>query len=217
MVGTIEALKQDPKAYPRTPQDADKAELGTAIIRYVLDTEKWNEKAPKVALGCSVEGAFCRHFARLEKKANARRNRAMTCRARPTRDDNGNSPTGSAAPTYKDDPMGGVGGGGGVSSSVMPKPGIGHNGAPPDEPKPDYKVSFNLVKEDSFFYDPRSYEPDFSDARYMGEAKWLDLETAQEMFPDHAEDLASSVEDSSYLSTNPDRETKILRQTAAST
>ena len=44
----------------------------------------------------------------------------------------------------------------------------------------------------------------------MGEAKWLDLETAQELFPDHAEDLASSVEDSSYFSTNPDRETKFF-------
>ena len=44
----------------------------------------------------------------------------------------------------------------------------------------------------------------------MGEAKWLDLETAQELFPDHADDLAASVEDSTDLSTNPDRESKFF-------
>ena len=76
--------------------------------------------------------------------------------------------------------------------------------------KPDYEVSFDVVEADSFFYDPRSYRPDFSDARYMGEAKWLDLETAQELFPEHADDLAASVEDSSSMSTNPDRETKFF-------
>ena len=56
VVGTIDRLKQDPKAYPRTPQDADKAELGTAIIRYALDSENWNAKSPEVALDCSIEG-----------------------------------------------------------------------------------------------------------------------------------------------------------------
>ena len=76
--------------------------------------------------------------------------------------------------------------------------------------QPDYQVEFDVIEADSFFYDPRSYKADFSDARYMGEAKWMDLETAQDMFPEHAEDLASSVEDSSYLSTNPDRETKFF-------
>jgi hypothetical protein len=40
-----------------------------------------------------------------------------------------------------------------------------------------------------FFYDPRSIQEDLSDARYMGVAKWVDLELAKEMFPEHAEEL----------------------------
>ena len=53
--------------------------------------------------------------------------------------------------------------------------------------------------------------PDFSDARYMGEAKWLDMrKRRRSCFPDHADDLAASVEDSTDLSTNPDRENKFF-------
>ena len=32
------------------------------------------------------------------------------------------------------------------------------------------RYDFNPVEVDSFFYDPRSFRADFSDARYMGEA-----------------------------------------------
>ena len=71
-----------------------------------------------------------------------------------------------------------------------------------------YDVDFNPVEVDSFFYDPRSYRSDFSDARYMGEAKWLDLEVAQELFPDKADQLEATSESSSELSSNPDRESK---------
>ena len=62
-------MKQDPKAYPRTPQDADKAELATAIIRYVMDSEDWNSKDPEAALDCAIEG-FAGISIRLEEKAN---------------------------------------------------------------------------------------------------------------------------------------------------
>ena len=197
MVGTIDRLKQDPKAYPRTPQDADKAELGTAIIRYALDSENWNAKSPEVALDCSIEGLSGISI-RLEEKQRAAPGEAQRSG---DRDDNGNSPLG--APSYKDDTtQGGVGGGGSTTPGKPPQPN--------EAGQKDYEVSFDVIETDSFFYDPRSYRADFSDARYMGEAKWLDLETAQELFPDHAEDLASSVEDSSYLSTNPDRETKFF-------
>src|SRR6516225_7100760 len=40
----------------------------------------------------------------------------------------------------------------------------------------DPDVAGDFVFGDDFFYDPRSYKPDFGDARYMGVAKWLDLE-----------------------------------------
>ena len=201
VVGLIERLKQDPKCYPRTPQNADGAELGTAVIRYALDSENWNAKSPEVALDAAVEGFAGISISLVEN----------TRKASPQGFDRDDS-TGGAAPMYRDDPDGGVGGGGSTTMGKPPgyrkgEPGIGHNGPPQ---QPDYEVEFEPVEADSFFYDPRSYRPDFSDARYMGEAKWLDLETAQELFPDHAEDLAASVEDSTYLSTNPDRESKFF-------
>ena len=78
------------------------------------------------------------------------------------RDDNGNSPLG--APSYKDDTtQGGVGGGGSTSPGKPPQPN--------EAGQKDYEVSFDVIETDSFFYDPRSYRADFSDARYMGEAE----------------------------------------------
>lgn len=46
------------------------------------------------------------------------------------------------------------------------------------------------------FYDPRSREGDFSDARYIGYSDWHDLEEAIELFPDAQEELESSVDSS---------------------
>src|SRR3954463_249657 len=40
-IGLIERLRQDPKAYPRTPKQEQGAELATAILRYVLDEQEW--------------------------------------------------------------------------------------------------------------------------------------------------------------------------------
>ena len=166
VVGLIDRLKQDPKAYPRTPKSAEQAELATAVLRFLLDDGNWNDKAPKVARAASVEGLA-----------------GIRIVLEPNENTNMQPPPGM--------------------------PGMGHNGGPALT-KPDHDVTFEFVNVDDFFYDPRSYNEDFSDARYMGEAKWVDLETAQEMFPDHAEDLAASVEDSTDLSTNPDREAKFF-------
>jgi hypothetical protein len=143
VVGLIDRLKQDPKAYPRTPKHQEGAELATAVIRAELDMGNWNAKAPEVALDAAVEG---------------------------------------------------------LSGIVIE---LGEQ-----DDKGNYDVDFNPVEVDSFFYDPRSYRGDFSDARYMGEAKWLDLEAAQDLFPDHAEELAATTENTSDLTSNPDRENK---------
>jgi hypothetical protein len=62
---------------------------------------------------------------------------------------------------------------------------------------------------DDFFYDPRSYKPDFSDARYVGIAKWLDVEAAIELFPDKEEELRSLMVETGFdLTTHSDREFK---------
>ena len=142
VVGLIDRLKQDPKAYPRTPKHEEGADLATAVIRYVLDAGNWNAKAPEVALDSAVEGLS------------------------------------------------------GISIELKE----GQNG--------DREVDFEVVEVDSFFYDPRSYRIDFSDARYMGEGKWMDIDLAQEAFPDKADELESALENSSELSSNPDRENK---------
>src|SRR5262245_47750028 len=70
----------------------------------------------------------------------------------------------------------------------------------------DIDVGFALVQPDSFFYDPRSYLHDFEDARFMGQAKWVDLEDAQMMFPERAEDLEGSLQAGTDLTSSPDRE-----------
>lgn len=163
VVGLIERLKQDPKAYPRTPKHEEGADLATAVIRYVLDSNEWAAKSPEVALDCAVEG-----FAGISIELTER----------------GEAETPGSMNGDRDD------------AAMMGQA--------------DYEVGFAPIEADSFFYDPRSYRPDFSDARYMGEAKWLDLEVAQEMFPDHADELEAALENSSELSTNPDRENKFF-------
>jgi hypothetical protein len=73
----------------------------------------------------------------------------------------------------------------------------------------DPDVAGDFVFGDDFFYDPRSYKPDFGDARYMGVAKWLDLEAAIELFPDQEDKLRSLLVETGFdLTTHADREYK---------
>jgi hypothetical protein len=120
--GLIEKLRQDPKAYARTPQHEEGAELATAALRYVLDDQEWKAKSPQAAQDGAIDGI------------------------------------------------------GGIELEIEG----GQNG--------DKEIGFELVDVQSFFYDPRSYKMDFSDARYMGIGKWLDEDIAREMFPDAGDD-----------------------------
>src|SRR5688572_9132662 len=57
VVGLIERLRQDPKAYARTPQHEEGAELATATIRYVLDEQQWkNSLSPQAAMDGAIDG-----------------------------------------------------------------------------------------------------------------------------------------------------------------
>ena len=149
VVGLIERLRQDPKAYPRTPKHEEGAELATAVIRYVLDEQEWKAKSPECAIYGAVDGV------------------------------------------------------GGVEIEITQ----GDHG--------DNEIAFEVVNPDSFFYDPRSYKADFSDARYMGVGKWMDIDAAVEMFPDKKEEIESSGEDATELSSEPDREQKWFSATGA--
>lgn len=138
-IGLIERLRQDPKAFPRTPKQEEGAELATAVLRYVLDEQEWKAKSPECARDGAVDGV------------------------------------------------------GGIEIEIEQ----GDHGDP--------EVGFDIVEPDSYFYDPRSYRADFSDARYMGMGKWTDVEIVKDMFPD-AGDIDG--QDGSDLTSNPDREQK---------
>jgi hypothetical protein len=141
-VGQVERARQDPKAYARTPQHEEGADLATAALRYVLDENEWNDIRPLGALHGAVDGL------------------------------------------------------GGIAVELSQG----------DHKDPD--VELVLVDIDSFFYDPRSYKHDFTDARYMGVGKWVDDDVARRMFPE-ADDNAFSGD--SELHSNSDREMRWFR------
>jgi hypothetical protein len=126
VVGLIERLRQDPKAYPRTPKHEEGADLATAAVRYVLDEQEWKAKSPECARDGAIDGI------------------------------------------------------GGIELELTQ----GDQGDP--------EIGFLQVDIQSFFYDPRSYRADFSDARYMGVGKWVDEDVAQEMFQDAPPNAFSS-------------------------
>jgi hypothetical protein len=68
----------------------------------------------------------------------------------------------------------------------------------------DTNVDFEVVDPDSFFYDPRSYRPDFSDAGYMGVGKWMDMDSAKEL-ANGKEAMLDACEETE-LTSSPDRE-----------
>lgn len=140
-IGLIERLRQDPKAFPRTPKQEQGAELATAVLRYVLDEQEWKAKSPECARDGAVDGI------------------------------------------------------GGIEIEIEQ----GDHGDP--------EVSFDIVEPDSFFYDPRSYRADFSDSGYLGQGKWVDLDTAKDMFPDKAEEIGGE-DDGTEFTSNPDRDQK---------
>lgn len=142
VVGVLERMRQDPKAFPRTPQHEEGADLATAVIRYVLDQQEWQAKSAEVARDGAIEGIS------------------------------------------------------GIELELE------------DGDRGDPEIAFDIVESDSFFYDPRSYRADFSDARFMGISKWVDVELAKEMFPDKAEEIDASVETGTEFTTHPDRENK---------
>lgn len=142
IVGLTEKLRQDPKAFPRNPNDDEGAEVATSTVRYVLDSNDWKTLSSEVARHCAIDGI----------------------------------------------------------SGVGLKLRAGDKGDPDIEIEP--------VFGDDFFYDIRSYRPDFHDARYLGLGRWVDEDACVELFPDLEEEIRSLVENGTDLTTNSDREYK---------
>jgi len=145
VVGLLERLRQDPKAFPRTPGQEQGADIATAVIRYALDAQEWKPKSAEIARDGAIEGI------------------------------------------------------GGLEINLTQ----GDTQDPNDR-----DIELDIVEPENFFYDPRSKRADFSDARYMGVGKWMDIDLAKEMFPDHADEIDQAIETGTDLSTNPDNENK---------
>jgi hypothetical protein len=125
--GLVERLRQDPKAYARTPQHDQGADLATAVLRFVFDSSRWPDISAQVAHDLAVDGI------------------------------------------------------GGVEFSLEPTDDGSHD------------VEIALVPPETWFYDPRSIKPDFSDARFKGVYKWMDFEAAVELMPDKEEELRQAM------------------------
>lgn len=150
VVGLLERLRQDPKAFPRNPGQEQGADIATAVIRYALDEQEWKPKSAEIARDGAIEGI------------------------------------------------------GGLEINLVQ----GDSNDPND-----HDIELDIVEPESFFYDPRSKREDFSDARYMGIAKWMDVDLAKEMFPDKAEEIDQSIETGTEFTTNPDNENKWFNST----
>jgi hypothetical protein len=148
VVGLVERLKQDPKAYPRTPKSEQGAEVATAVLRYALDHVDWRSKSSRVARMGAIDGIA------------------------------------------------------GVEVDLE----YG------DHADPD--IGLHMVYPDTFFYDPRSYDDGFTDARFLGISKWIDAGQAKELVPDKKDEIDKLTESGSDLSTNSDREIQWVNTTA---
>jgi len=148
VIGWAEKLRQEPKAYPRTPKNEEGADVATAVLRYALDHVDFKSKSPRVARMAAIDGV------------------------------------------------------GGIELDLA----YGDHGDP--------DVDLHLVYTDTFFYDPRSYDDGFTDARFMGVSKWIDVDQAKEMFPDKAEEIDGLIESGTDLTVMSDRETMWVNTSA---
>jgi len=71
-------------------------------------------------------------------------------------------------------------------------------------------IKLKPIKKNSFFYDPRCEEEDFSDSKYLGTHKWVDIEDAKALMPGKTKEIdaiaeASKTGDESSLETSQDK------------
>jgi hypothetical protein len=114
ILGVLEQGQTDPRAYPRTNDDNDAAEVATDSLRYAAEKSRWQRT--KLA----------------------------------------------AAKNYL----------------------VGAIGAVIVEVNDDLDPWPRIIRHGEFIYDPHSRDPDFEDARYMGVAKWMYVDTVAQIYPD---------------------------------
>ncbi len=73
------------------------------------------------------------------------------------------------------------------------------------------EIVISPISKNTFFYDPRSEEQDFSDAKSMGTAKWVDIEDVKALFPhktDFIDEIVSAAETNDYSSFEKEQDKK---------
>jgi hypothetical protein len=157
--GLVERLRQDPKAYARTPKHDEGAELATATLRFVLDNNDWKSKSGRIAHAGGLDGIS------------------------------------------------------GIEFDLVP----GDEGDP--------SLEMHIVYGDGFFYDPRSYDEGFTDARFLGVSKPVDAEQVKELVPGREAEIdqlfsdvgsdmttiASQDRDKNWISGTNDRDMRKLQ------
>ena len=68
----------------------------------------------------------------------------------------------------------------------------------------DPSLELHLVYGENWFYDPRSFDEGFTDVRYCGVAKWIDVEQAKELIPSKAAEIDDLIESGSDMTTSAD-------------
>ena len=67
------------------------------------------------------------------------------------------------------------------------------------------EIGLKRIRPEEFFYDPYSRDGDFSDARYMGLAKWMDEQDILDLYPDKEREIKQSFEFMTASDTFRDR------------
>lgn len=73
------------------------------------------------------------------------------------------------------------------------------------EGKRGIEILLKRVAWDRFFYDPHSAEPDFSDAKYLGEVIWMDFGDAKDKWPGKEDILTSTMSTDTASDTYDDK------------
>lgn len=63
----------------------------------------------------------------------------------------------------------------------------------------DLEVIIERIRFEEFFYDPRSREEDFSDAKYLGIAKWMYADDVVEMYPEDRAGIYGAVDSAAMM------------------
>lgn len=77
-----------------------------------------------------------------------------------------------------------------------------------DAPEGDKEVELLELDSRTFFYDPRSFKSDFSDARYMGTYKWVTVDEIEEIAPGKGKEAEGTADGGFTTQADTDRDDK---------